>query len=196
MAEHDITEAMVEAACAAIVCEGENVAWSVLHGCESLLDAESSENNADGAKQGSAASVYVRCIVRTALEAGLAARTTPIAGSEPVAQKAADDAYNAIDRYLRNNMDDATYAEYENYLQCVFDSPHPTGTGADAGWVLVPREPTPEMCRAGFLSEPEGFDIETPADAPSLVYRAMIAASPQQRAPHPPSVRESAGEGE
>ncbi|GAA0721613.1 hypothetical protein [Dokdonella soli] len=46
------------------------------------------------------------------------------------------------------------------------------------GWVLVPREPTPEMLRAGFLSESNGFDIETPADAPGLVYRAMLAAAP------------------
>jgi hypothetical protein len=49
---------------------------------------------------------------------------------------------------------------------------------ADADWVLVPREPTPGMLRAGFLSESEGFGIDTPADAPGLVYRAMIAAAP------------------
>lgn len=51
--------------------------------------------------------------------------------------------------------------------------------GVPDGWVLVPREPTPEMLRAGFLSESEGFDIETPSDAPGLVYRAMLAAAPQ-----------------
>lgn len=49
------------------------------------------------------------------------------------------------------------------------------------GWVAVPAEPTPEMLRAGFLSESEGFDIETPGDAPGLVYRAMIAARPQPK---------------
>jgi hypothetical protein len=49
-------------------------------------------------------------------------------------------------------------------------------------WVLVPREPTPGMLRAGFLSESEGFGIDTPADAPGLVYRAMIAAAPTPEA--------------
>lgn len=56
-------------------------------------------------------------------------------------------------------------------------------------WIVVPREPTPEMLRAGFLSESEGFDIETPADAPGLVWRAMVAASPDfetQRLAAPP----------
>jgi hypothetical protein len=46
------------------------------------------------------------------------------------------------------------------------------------GWVLVPREPTLEMLRAGFLSEEGCFDIETPSDAPGLVYRAMLSAAP------------------
>lgn len=55
------------------------------------------------------------------------------------------------------------------------------------GFVLVPREPTPEMLRAGFLSESEGFDIETPADAPGLVYRAMLAAAPSTPTPSPQS---------
>jgi hypothetical protein len=49
------------------------------------------------------------------------------------------------------------------------------------GWNLVPVEPTAEMLRAGFLSESEGFDIETPADAPGLVYRAMLAAAPSPK---------------
>ena len=64
---------------------------------------------------------------------------------------------------------------------------HPAEGGEGRDYVLVPREPTPEMCRAGFLSGSEGFDIETPADAPSLVYRAMIAAAPpaQPVAPAP-----------
>lgn len=51
--------------------------------------------------------------------------------------------------------------------------------GVPAGWKLVPVEPTPEMLRSGFLSESDGFDIETPSDAPGLVYRAMLAASPE-----------------
>lgn len=65
-------EQMAERACAAIVCEGENVAWNVLHGCANLIDANSAENNADGVKHGSAASVYVRCVVKTAIAAALA----------------------------------------------------------------------------------------------------------------------------
>lgn len=50
-------------------------------------------------------------------------------------------------------------------------------------WKLVPVEPTTKMLRAGFLSDTDGFSIETPADAPGLVYRAMLAAAPQ-----PPAV--------
>lgn len=46
------------------------------------------------------------------------------------------------------------------------------------GWLLVPREPTPEMMKAGFLTESNGFDIEHPADAPGLVWQAMLSALP------------------
>jgi hypothetical protein len=51
------------------------------------------------------------------------------------------------------------------------------------GYVLVPREPTPAMCREGFLTGDNGFSLDQPADAPGLVYRAMIAAAPQPPAP-------------
>ena len=47
--------------------------------------------------------------------------------------------------------------------------------GADH--VVVPRDPTPEMLRAGFLSHHEDFEIDQPADAPGLVYKAMIDAA-------------------
>ena len=43
-----------------------------------------------------------------------------------------------------------------------------------AGWVIVPREPMPEMLTAGFLAD-EGCEM------PGRVYRAMIDAA------HPPS---------
>lgn len=46
---------------------------------------------------------------------------------------------------------------------------------APEGWVTVPREPTPEMLRAGFLADDgsdEGIQMH------GQVYRAMISAAP------------------
>ena len=40
------------------------------------------------------------------------------------------------------------------------------------GWVLVPKEPTPEMCAKGFCVSEAEHD-------PAGVYRAMIAAAPE-----------------
>jgi hypothetical protein len=54
--------------------------------------------------------------------------------------------------------------------------------GVPDGLVLVPREPTPEMLKAGFLSGSNGFDVDQPADAPGLVYRAMLDAAPNKDA--------------
>lgn len=42
-------------------------------------------------------------------------------------------------------------------------------------WVMVPREPTPEMCAAGFCVSEAEHD-------PAGVYRAMLSAVPQQQA--------------
>lgn len=36
-------------------------------------------------------------------------------------------AYDALDRFLRNNMDDATYAEYSGHLETVLASRQPVG---------------------------------------------------------------------
>lgn len=69
-------------------------------------------------------------------------------------------------------------AELDWWIEPLYSRPQ-LPAGVPDGWQLVPIEPTPEMLRAGFLSESEGFDIETPADAPGLVYRAMLAAAPQ-----------------
>lgn len=33
------------------------------------------------------------------------------------------DAYDMIDRYLRNNLDDDDYAEYSAALDCIYDAP-------------------------------------------------------------------------
>lgn len=49
------------------------------------------------------------------------------------------------------------------------------------GWVLVPREPTPEMVQAAFEQvELNGFPgFATGNDARRAIYAAMIAAAPQ-----------------
>lgn len=60
---------------------------------------------------------------------------------------------------------------------------------ADAGYVVVPREPTEAMLDAGFAARSkfgeayiiEGFEAD--------IYRAMIAASPQPVADHPADQR-------
>lgn len=41
-------------------------------------------------------------------------------------------------------------------------------------WVLVPKEPTHEMCKVGYLAPINGIGVGRAAD----VYRAMIAAAP------------------
>jgi len=69
-----VTDAEVESAAATIVCEGENVAWHVLRGSPDLLKDEVLENNADGVKRESAAWVWSRAVIRTAIEGFLRAR--------------------------------------------------------------------------------------------------------------------------
>ena len=49
------------------------------------------------------------------------------------------------------------------------------------GYALVPVEPTPGMLRAGFLTGSDEFELDQPADAPGLVYRAMLAAALAER---------------
>jgi len=46
------------------------------------------------------------------------------------------------------------------------------------------------------LHESENFNVDLAMLGVATEVIAAIASSPQQRAPHPPSVRESAGEGE
>lgn len=50
------------------------------------------------------------------------------------------------------------------------------------GWVLVPEEPTREMCAAGVLAlyEASAGDIETTASEVRITYSAMLAARPKE----------------
>lgn len=50
---------------------------------------------------------------------------------EPVADSGRSAAYDAIDRFLRNNMDDAAYAEYVGYLEALYAAP------PAQGWVVA-----------------------------------------------------------
>lgn len=52
----------------------------------------------------------------------------------------------------------------------------PAGTAVHEGWKLVPNNPTPTMCRAGFLVSEAEHD-------PAGVYRAMVAAAPSHQSP-------------
>lgn len=44
----------------------------------------------------------------------------PLVGREPVTDAGRTVAYDAIDRFLRNNMDDAAYAEYVEHLEALW----------------------------------------------------------------------------
>ncbi len=47
-------------------------------------------------------------------------------------------AYDAIDRFLRNNMDDAAYAEYSQYLEMLYgNAPVNQCDGCQAGMPIV-----------------------------------------------------------
>ena len=53
----------------------------------------------------------------------------------------------------------------------------PAAPAVPPGFVLVPVEPTPEMCAAGFCVSEAEHD-------PAGVYRAMLAAAPKQEKPN------------
>lgn len=191
MAEHEVTEAMVDAACAAIVCEGENVAWNVLHGCENLLDADSSENNADGAKHGSAASVYVRCIVRTAIEAAIAARTTDASAASGATVLCSMPPFGPMLKSIATLGLDCTFdgkpmrdAIADAIAWCDVDLPQMAG--ADADWVLVPREYTDAQLASGIEQlrtvRKNLGEFASDETICGVIYDGMLASSPQQRA--------------
>ena len=78
------------------------------------------------------------------------------------AREALETAYDKIDRYLRNNLDDDDYAEYSAALDLVSTQPE--------GYVLVPVGPTGAMGSAGFRAVEDGAGV-------AGVYKAMIAAA-------------------
>ena len=142
--------------------------------------------------------------VCNAVTAALAARTTPIAGSDAVtiSRASLSALYDAIAHGDEEGL--AVHAEPMLEAARALDDPsvptHPTGAGADADWVLVPREYTDAQLASGIeqLRTVRKTLGEFASDETicGVIYDGMLASSPQQRAPHPPSVRESAGEGE
>lgn len=61
-----------------------------------------------------------------------------------------------------------TAIQARQMLEHVLDTAPPQGE-----WVSVPREPTPEMCAAGFSVDESEHD-------PAGVYRAMLSAAPER----------------
>lgn len=59
-------------------------------------------------------------------------------------QSQRETAYDLLDRKLRNTLNDADYAEMSGALECLFAS-LPAPQAVQAGWKLVPVEPTSEM---------------------------------------------------
>ncbi|HGP0655554.1 TPA: hypothetical protein ACKP0Q_000741 [Stenotrophomonas maltophilia] len=84
--------------------------WAV-----SALDAELNEGWDEGGRRARLQSD--RDEVRAELIAALAARQ-PV--GEPVADAGRSAAYDAIDRFLRNNMDDEAYAAYVEHLEALW----------------------------------------------------------------------------
>jgi len=77
----------------------------------------------------------------------------------------------------------AAQAEYEQRILSAL-TPDPAASADEAeGFVLVPKEPTPEMVAAGYRAQPGAIN-----SALSDAYRAMIAVTPSALA--------SSGEGE
>ena len=83
-----------------------------------------------------------------------------------------DEAYDKIDRHLRNTLDDTDYAEFSVALDEVCQVSH---ASALEGWKLVPVEPTIEMIEEGN----EGFrSPDSRRHTVSSCYKAMLAAAP------------------
>lgn len=80
---------------------------------------------------------------------------------------ALDEAYDKIDRHLRNTLDDQDYAEFSGALDEVYRA-SPESVPED--WKLVPVEPTQEMMQAGF--DVQGSHLY------GVTYCAMLAAAP------------------
>ena len=88
--------------------------------------------------------------------------------TDKVDAREASAAYDKIDRYLRNNLDDDDYAEYSAALDLVSTQPE--------GYVLVPVEPTDAMLEAAFNAPARGHP-ETATSSFTDIYSAMIAAA-------------------
>jgi len=121
-----------------------------------------------------------RLVVDESLGAIAAALRTASQPAAPASASEADEVAEWVKRRMPESLHGLSVVELldllcEGGIAAERDALHQSPSG---GLVMAPREPTPEMLRAGFLSESGGFDIETPADAPGLVYRAMIEAAP------------------
>ena len=97
------------------------------------------------------------------------------------AQQALRDAADAIAGRLENPataMHNALIAE--SALRAALEAQQEPAQ--PQGWVLVPEEPTPEMCAAGVqaLYAASVGDIETTGSEVRITYSAMLAARPKE----------------
>lgn len=116
-----------------------------------------------------------RGCMRAALEAALAAQ-----GAEPVAWLRPETGEVMSDQRKREAPESYGYGGAmmaAMYTVPLYASP-PAAQPVPDGYVLVPREPTPEMSAAGFCVSEAEHD-------PSGVYRAMIAAAQPAPAAEP-----------
>lgn len=106
---------------------------------------------------------YGKACATAAIEADRQARGEPVEASE---------AYDTIDSFLRNNLDDDDYALYSSALDDVYTAQQPPQL--PAGYKLVPIEPTEEMlfaCQdAGSISNHQRG---------KRIYKAMLEAAPE-----------------